>query len=285
MGCSGRALTASASTFEGVPRGATCGICCGSCRTFGLTSTEVVVRFPPPFSRPTILQGLSRDADLYVMAYDYHWNGSSHAGPVDPLRSGAGTVWEGVNALSISSTIDEVTAAGADPAHVIVGLPLYGRAWPVSADVIPAPAVGRGRSIPFDTAWQLAAAGRRRIEPDSQSLVAYVDGRQLWFGDAMTVRQRIRGIKQQTTFAGVGFWALNHASDPAFWKMVAEERIVDSATSLTNLPRRVPVASGRSSRPVVVIFAVGVLGVLCWVLGARSTPSTRWYSGRRGETG
>ncbi len=239
---------------------------------------DVVVAVPAVDHRGAWdLQGLSRHADLYVMAYDYHWAGSSHAGPVDPLRAGPGTVWEDVNPWSITRTIDDVLAAGADPAHLVLGLPLYGREWPVTGDRIPAPTTGRGRAVPFDVAWERARDLPTRLEPDSTSRVLFEQGRQLWFGDTETVRRRIREVRDHTTWAGVGFWSVDQLSDPAFWRSVDRERRVTSVRghsevrdlARTWLPR--------------AIAGAGVLLLLARLLGAISTLWVRWYSGRRGE--
>ncbi|MEM6929332.1 MAG: glycosyl hydrolase family 18 protein, partial [Myxococcota bacterium] len=233
---------------------------------------EVVVAVPAVDHRGAWdLQGLSRHADLYVMAYDYHWAGSSHAGPVDPLRAGPGTVWQDVNPWSIARTIDDVLAAGADPAHLILGLPLYGRRWPVTGDRVPAPTTGRGQSVTFEAAWQDARGRPRRVERDSASRVVFDGDTQLWFGDEMTVRQRLREIRQKTTWAGVGFWSLGYVSDPGFWSAIAEERrVTDERPTRDPASRWIPLAS--------------FLMLLGGLLVATSTPWTRWYSGRRGET-
>lgn len=246
---------------------------------------EVVVAVPAAgWWRSYDLQGLSRVADLYVMAYDYHWGGSSHAGPVDPLRAGRGTVWAGVNAFSVTRTIDDVVAAGADPAHVILGLPLYGRRWPVDADTVPAKATGQGRALTFDRAAELAGSVPRRLEPDAQSLRLYHDGTQVWYGDVETLRQRIVTVRQRTPFAGVGFWTLNYASDPALWRMVNAERRLTKPRVTTMMQ----LSDADNSRPnpgwgFVAVGAI-VLGLLCR-LGTRASPEgTRCYSGRRGES-
>ncbi len=66
---------------------------------------------------------LTDHADLFIMGYGYHWGGSHYAGPTDPLCAGGGTVWDGVNSYSLSWSLDDYIASGADPDRIIMGLP------------------------------------------------------------------------------------------------------------------------------------------------------------------
>ncbi|MEN0067644.1 MAG: glycosyl hydrolase family 18 protein [Myxococcota bacterium] len=261
--------------FEGVPRGQRQNLSKLVARLADEVD-EVVVAVPAAGFRSAFdLHQLSRQADLYVMAYDYHWDGSSHAGPVDPLRAGRGTVWSNVNAHSIGRTIREVEATGANPDRLLLGLPLYGRQWPVNADTVPAKATGRGRSFTFDAApgWGLGS-----LEPDSWSRRRFRDGHQLWYGDLGTVRKRMQRVQQQTTWAGVGFWTVGYETDPEFWAGIRKERRLQEA--------RKP--DDRSMFGVLSLETWGYLGLALGLLACtrsgRSHAAGRWYSGRRGES-
>ncbi|GAH03183.1 unnamed protein product, partial [marine sediment metagenome] len=62
---------------------------------------------------------------LFIMAYDYHWKGSSSAGPVSPL---AGFSW------NVTWTVnDYLSKTGSNTAKIILGLPYYGYDWPVTS--------------------------------------------------------------------------------------------------------------------------------------------------------
>ena len=169
------------------------------------------------------LPRLAEHADLFLMAYDYHWNGSSHAGPVDPYRAGSGTIWWRVNRSSVSRSVDDVVDEGVPPERLILGLPLYGRHWPATGS-IPSRANGSGEAILFDEAWSWADRNEVFWEPDAQAPYFQDGERQVWFGSTTSVQQRIRFARSaHGGLAGVGFWALLYTQDPAFWQTVGEE--------------------------------------------------------------
>ncbi len=178
---------------------------------------------------------LTQHADLFIMGYGYHWGGSSYAGPTDPLYAGSGTVWSGIQSYSLSRSVDDYLAKGADPSRVILGLPLYGMRWPTSGNAVPSPTLGSGSSIFFDSAWAEAAVHGRNHEPDSDSTFTHDGSEQIWYGDTDTVRSRIAYVRDATSIGGVGFWALHYTDDPTFWQMVHDETTwtlpTDSTTS------------------------------------------------------
>jgi hypothetical protein len=78
---------------------------------------------------------------VFLMGYDYRTAGSS-PGAVSPVvRADAGR--------SLTWSLDLYAAAGVPPQRLLLGLPLYGMAWPVAGPVIGAPSTGPG------TAWVL----------------------------------------------------------------------------------------------------------------------------------
>jgi MYXO-CTERM domain-containing protein len=167
---------------------------------------------------------LTRNADIFVMGYGYHWSGSDWAGPTDPLRAGAGTVWEGVQSYSLAWTVDDYLANGADPRRVILGLPLYGMAWPTSSNGVPAATDGGGSSVVFSEAWDDEARYGRNWEADSATPYTRGDGRQIWYGDTDSVRERIAYTRDEAGVQGIGFWALHYDGDDGdFWQMVRTE--------------------------------------------------------------
>lgn len=161
---------------------------------------------------------LSQHADLFIMGYGYHWSGSSFAGPVDPLHGGG--VW-GKHALDW--TIDDYVASGADPARVILGLPLYGYEWPVASDAVPAEATGSASAVFWAEAQDRAAAGTAGFDEGSHTPYWYAGGRQGWYGDTESLRARIQ-YSVGAGIGGIGFWALHYdGADPLVWQMVDEE--------------------------------------------------------------
>jgi len=174
---------------------------------------------------------LTDHADLFIMGYGYHWSGSSTAGPTDPLFAGSGTVWSGLNSYSLSWSLDDYLAEGADPARVILGLPLYGRAYAASSSTIPSSSLGDGGAVVFADAWATAATHGSTYEPDSYSRMAWTGSEQVWFGDAETVADRIAYARDDAGVGGVGFWALNYeGTAPDFWEAVREQTTWSTGT-------------------------------------------------------
>lgn len=74
---------------------------------------------------------------IFMMGYDYR-TGRSDPGASAPLdRSDGGT-------QSLRTSLDLYSALGVPPERLLLGLPLYGNAWPVAGPVIGAPSVGKG---------------------------------------------------------------------------------------------------------------------------------------------
>ena len=78
---------------------------------------------------------------VFLMGYDYR-TASSSPGATSPItRADEGR--------SLAWTLDLYGALGIPPQRLLLGLPLYGMAWPVAGPVIGAPAIGNG------TVWVL----------------------------------------------------------------------------------------------------------------------------------
>ena len=73
---------------------------------------------------------------VFLMGYDYRTASSSPGATAPVLRSDAGR--------SLTYSLDLYADAGVPPQKLILGLPLYGMAWPVAGPVIGAPATGMG---------------------------------------------------------------------------------------------------------------------------------------------
>ena len=171
---------------------------------------------------------LSKYADLFIMGYGYHWGGSGEAGPVDPLYSGSGTAW--TSPYSLAWTIDDYLYYGSVAERTILGLPLYGYWWDTAGSSYPTSALGSGDAIFFYDAWPDAATYGRLYDPTSVTPYYYDGAGQGWYGDTDTVRERVR-YAADAGIGGVGFWALNYVTDPAFWEMVGDEAGVGLTTS------------------------------------------------------
>jgi spore germination protein YaaH len=166
---------------------------------------------------------LSRHADLFVMAYGYHWGGSGSAGPVDPLYGA--DPWD---YHAIDWTIDDYVANGADPARVILGLPLYGYSWPVSGTAVPATTTGTGSAVLWADAKAAAAANGEHWDDASHTPYYDAGGRQVWYGNVDSLRERT-SYAVDSEIGGIGFWALHYdEGDAALWAMIDEETVIPS---------------------------------------------------------
>ena len=154
---------------------------------------------------------------LFIMGYGYHWSGSSESGPTDPLYAGDGTVWS--SPWSLSWTLDDYLAKGADPARVIVGLPLYGYAYQTSSTDVPTPNLGSNGAVFMGAANLDAAVWGAEYEETSAS--PYFDGlgEQVWYPTVDSVEERV--IYAVDHGMGIGFWALHYDDDdPLLWERV-----------------------------------------------------------------
>ena len=204
--------------FEGVP---------GSRRSELVTFTRDLAQRVPEvvLASPSVdwknawdYAALTQHADLFIMGYGYHWSGSVNAGPVDPLYGGG--VW---NKYALDWTVADYVSEGADPERVILGLPLYGYAWPTANNNVPGDNTGSGSSEIFSEVWAKAATHGKSLESGSRTPYTYDGTHQSWFGDADTVAERIR-FADDESLQGVGFWALGYTGvNTDFWSRVHDE--------------------------------------------------------------
>ena len=162
---------------------------------------------------------LSEHADqIFIMGYGYHWAGGN-PGPVAPLHGGS--PW---NDWSLSNTVDTYIDGGADPARIVLGLPLYGRTWPSTDTSIPGTATANGTSVTMVEGIALAATHGRSYDTVTDTPYTFPSStEQTWYDDHDSVQVKVRWAVE-TGLGGVGFWALNYeGNDPAFWQMITDE--------------------------------------------------------------
>lgn len=81
---------------------------------------------------------------IMVMAYDYYWDGSDIAGPVSGLWPLTSSFNYGVN-----SSLSYYQSMGVPESKLLLGLPYYGREWPVTSNTLPASTTGRGAAVTY----------------------------------------------------------------------------------------------------------------------------------------
>ena len=164
-------------------------------------------------------------ADMFIMGYDYHWSGSSEAGPVDPLYGGG--PW---GSRAIDWTIDDYLKWGANPDRLILGLPLYGKRWDVDANTVPAAATSSGSSCLYVSCLDKANQHGMLWEPSSETPYWYDGSGQGWYSNEESLQLRIQYALDQG-LVGVGFWALNYDdADTDLWKMIRAETTDETVT-------------------------------------------------------
>ena len=158
------------------------------------------------------IAAIGRAADrLFIMGYDYHWQGSTTPGPVAPLQSGTMTVADTVSRYSRHVPVGKL----------ILGVPAYGYSWPI-VEPIAKPRVrtnlarwGGVRGVTFETALAFLADHPsivRHTTPDGSWFRYWNAAERTWrevhFEDDASMRAKFR-LAIARGLAGVGLWTLD----------------------------------------------------------------------------
>jgi spore germination protein YaaH len=145
---------------------------------------------------------------IFLMGYDYR-TASSDPGGSAPLSRRDGEP-EG-----LSWSLDLYHAAGVPVEQTILGLPLYGLAWPTAGAELGAPKTGRGdvwvprRNLATLRDSALAA----EYDPiEGVAFLAVPDGRAwqaVYYDSPQSLRPKL-GLANELGLAGAGFWALGY---------------------------------------------------------------------------
>jgi len=172
---------------------------------------------------------------LFIMAYDYYWSGSSHAGPVAPLRSSS--LW---GPYSDSWTVNDYLNKGADPNRLLLGVPYYGYRWPTETGGLKARTTGSGVARIYATLADSAEKYGKRWEDRSKTVWyrKYTNQwYQAWFDDSLSLSLKYQLVIDSLLF-GAGIWALGYdrsrtelwgAIETAFGRNRRDARFVDFA--------------------------------------------------------
>ena len=173
---------------------------------------------------------LAAGADrVFMMAYDFHWSGSDPGGstPVERLDGGA----------SLTSAMATYAAAGVPAGRILLGLPLYGMAWPVATADRYAPRIGPGRAwLPSKHVAELTAPGfaphtdplevseylSEAVPPDASDPLAPVTWRAIFYDSPKTLQAKL-ALARAAGYAGGGFWALGYERGvPGYTNLMAD---------------------------------------------------------------
>ena len=149
---------------------------------------------------------------FFIMAYDYHWQTSTVAGAVSPLRR---------NSTNVMSTLDHYLSQ-ANPDKFVLGLPLYGFEWRTnsgdrgSQTILYADDQVLTKTVMIDEAVRNARKyGYLWDEETETPWYRYEENGQWhqgWFDDVCSLRLKYR-LALHNELRGIGFWALGYEGD------------------------------------------------------------------------
>lgn len=153
----------------------------------------------------------------FIMAYDYHWSGSSNAGPISPLTTGT-------SVRHVTRSISDYNNVGLPNSKMLVGFNYYGYEWPVVSSVRMASTTGTGVSKTFNTIKSLIGtipASDKFFDSQFNSpwYRFQVGGQwyQTWYDDSLSLLKKYDSIKARNC-AGTGMWALGYdGSNTDLW--------------------------------------------------------------------
>lgn len=188
-----------------------------ACRAAGLELTLAT----PPLNQENAydLAALADTTDgLFLMGYDFHWQGGPEAGPVAPLT---GWTFYGNLQMAIARYFSEI----GDMDKVLLGVPYYGYQWPTYADTVRSRTTGAGEAVAYRDAPGFAQAHGYRWNGEGQSpWYAFNDGgwRQCWYDDDTSLALKYREVHEHDML-GTGMWALGYdGSRSELWAALRE---------------------------------------------------------------
>ena len=168
---------------------------------------------------------LNQYIDLYmIMGYDYYWNGSGQAGPVDPHYS----MTSGDNDKG-ARTISYYQSEGMPMDKMLIGVPYYAREWPTASGTAPSSTTGNGVAYTWAKIRNNTSGNylpeNKNLEPNSFGpYYAYQDNGwyQCFVNDANSLKRRYK-MTNHRGLAGIGIWALGYDNGYTdLWEVIAE---------------------------------------------------------------
>jgi spore germination protein len=151
---------------------------------------------------------LSNHSDgLFIMGYDFHWSGSSIAGPVSPCIPSV--FW---GEYCVAKSIGSYKSLGVDGSKIILGLPYYGYDWPTVSGDSGSATTGTGTGVIYFYAFQ--NANTHGLLWDEYSLTPWYkyfvpEWHQCWFDDSVSLDIKF-GMVNDSLLQGAGCWALGY---------------------------------------------------------------------------
>ncbi len=160
-----------------------------------------------------------------IMGYDYYWNGSGMAGPVDGLYSMVSSF-----DYNLSRSVSWFQSKGIPNEKIVLGLPYYGRQWPVEKALAPSAVTGWGTALAYYTIRNSTSGSYSDANKhwESNSFSPYYSFQadrlyQCFIDDVRSLGKRFDLVNQRG-LAGIGIWALgyDHGYDD-FWQLIQDK--------------------------------------------------------------
>lgn len=146
-----------------------------------------------------------------VMGYAYYYQGSSTAGPCDPLYHFGGNY-----NYTISKSTSYYLDKGCPKEKLIMGLPYYGYQWPTVSLTIPSSTIGTGsaktyKQVRDNSSGNYSIANHLFDQESYTDVYAFNDGAnyQCFLTQEVGFRKRLAHVNQ-SGIGGIGIWALGY---------------------------------------------------------------------------
>lgn len=192
-----------------------------------LPGTELSIAAPAVnWSNTFDLPAIAPMLDLImIMAYDYYWNGSSIAGPV----SGYWPLTSSFN-YAVNRSLSYYQSQGVPAEKLLLGLPYYGREWPVTSNTLPSGTTSSGTAVTYRNV-RGNSSGFYTPEDlywDNRSYNPYYsyfnnNWRQCFYDDTRSLGAKYDLVNRRNT-GGIGIWALGYDNGyPDLWDLIEEK--------------------------------------------------------------
>lgn len=196
-----------------------------------IPNSEVSIALPAvDWSNVYNVSAMSGLVDLFIiMGYDYYWAGSATAGPTDPLYN----FDPGYN-YTLSKSVTFYLNKGVVKSKLLLGLPYYGREWPVSAANPPASTTANGVARTYNFVRNNASGNYSAPKWDANSssqYFAFNNGgwNHCFINSSYSMGKRF-DLVNQTGIGGIGIWALGQDDGYTdFWDII-RDRFSDCGT-------------------------------------------------------